>query len=227
MLAGLSRTQPLLQDAIMAETDKSSSEKKSGATATAAKNGQAKDAIGLLKADHRMVEGLFADFEKARTATQKARITVQIASELKVHAAVEEKLFYPALRAQAEDEADLDEAQVEHDTLKILIADLEAGDAEQPFFDAKVKVLQEYVQHHVKEEESPGGLFAQAKKAEIDLAALGEEIAQLKIRLQKDPDQIDITPVSISLEGDGAADRASGRNGWYGDPQGHSDAARR
>lgn len=212
----------------MAETGKySGNEKKKDAEMSSAANGKSKDAIALLKADHRKVESLFAEFEKARTPTQKTDIAAQIAGELKLHAAIEEKLFYPAIRPEIDEDAMLDEAQVEHDTLKILIADLESGGAGRPFFDAKVKVLQEYVQHHVGEEEASDGMFAQASKTGIDLAALGEEMAQLKARLQKNPGQIDARPVSIRLQGgDGIGERGNGRNGFHGDTRGHSDAAR-
>lgn len=193
--------------------DKSNGNEKKSSKATSAMSGQGKDATELLKQDHRTVEGLFADFEKARTRTQKTRLVEQITSELKVHAELEEKIFYPALRAETDDEAKLDEAQVEHDTLKILIADLESSDAEQPFFEAKVKVLKEYVTHHVEEEEASDGIMAQAKKADIDLKELGEEIAQLKAKLQKNPDQIKAQPVSIRQQSKGSAMRGPNGNG--------------
>lgn len=181
----------------MAETDKDNMNEKKTGSETSATGGKGKDAIELLKQDHRKVEGLFAELEKARTRGQKNRIIEQITTELKVHAELEERLFYPAVRPETDDDSKLDEAQVEHDTLKILIADLENSGPEQPFFDAKVTVLKEYVEHHVKEEEASDGVMAQAKKAGIDLAALGGEIEQLKMELQRDPGQIEARPVSI------------------------------
>src|ERR1051325_3853005 len=133
----------------------------------------AKDAIALLKADHRKVEDLFEKYETARS--KKAELAKHICLELTIHTIIEEELFYPACKGTVEDDA-LNEAQVEHDGAKVLIAELEEGSPDDDFYDAKVKVLSEEIKHHVKEEEKRGGIFSQMKESDIDLEALGEEI---------------------------------------------------
>lgn len=133
---------------------------------------RAMNAIELLKADHRAVEELFAKFEKARG--NKADIAQKICHELIAHTIIEEEIFYPALRGKIEDDL-LDEAYVEHDGAKMLIAEILAGAPSDDFYDAKVTVLSEEIKHHVKEEEKRGeGMFAQAREAGVDLDALGE-----------------------------------------------------
>ena len=142
------------------------------------------DAIALLKEDHRKVEELFAQFEKARGDGRKEKLAKQICLELTVHAQIEEEIFYPACEGRV-DEALLKESFVEHDGAKVLISEIEAGNGESDeFFDAKVKVLQEQIEHHVEEEEKRGeGLFAQARKADIDLDAVGQQLAARKAEL--------------------------------------------
>ena len=141
------------------------------------------DAIKLLTEDHRKVEDLFEQFEKASGDGRKEKIARQICTELKVHAMLEEEIFYPALRGKIEDD-DLDEAYVEHDGAKVLINDIEAGGPDAEFYDAKVKVLQEQIEHHVKEEEKQSGnIFQQARAADVDLEALGEQMAARKAEL--------------------------------------------
>jgi hemerythrin superfamily protein len=141
------------------------------------------DAIKLLTQDHREVEQLFEKFEKASGDEKKEQIARQICTELKVHTMIEEEIFYPALRGKIEDD-DLDEALVEHDGAKVLINQIEAGGAEADFFEAKVKVLQEEIEHHVKEEEKQSGnIFSQARKTDVDLEALGEQMAARKAEL--------------------------------------------
>lgn len=137
------------------------------------------DAIALLKADHRLVEELFEKFSKARGDRKKA-IADKICHELIVHTIVEEEIFYPALRGKVEEDL-LDESYVEHDGAKMLIAEILGSGPDQPFFEAKVSVLQEEIKHHVAEEERRGeGLFAQAREADVDLNALGAMIVQRK-----------------------------------------------
>ena len=141
------------------------------------------DALKLLAQDHREVEALFEKFEKAKGDEQKEKIARQICTELKIHAMIEEEIFYPALRGKIEDD-DLDEALVEHDGAKVLINEIEASGPEADFFEAKVKVLQEEIEHHVEEEEKPkSGLFAQAREADLDMKALGEQLAARKAEL--------------------------------------------
>lgn len=141
------------------------------------------DALALLKADHRKVEDLFEQFEKASGDSRKEKIAKEICTELKVHAMLEEEIFYPAIRGKIDDD-DLDEAYVEHDGAKVMINEIEAADAGADFYDAKVKVLQEEIEHHVEEEEKMhGNIFQQARAADVDLDALGEQMAARKAEL--------------------------------------------
>ena len=141
------------------------------------------DAVALLKADHRIVEELFEKFEKASGDGKKQAIAEQICMELTVHAKIEEDIFYPACEGKVEEDL-LKEAYVEHDGAKILIAEIEAGGPSDEFYDAKVKVLGEQIEHHVKEEEQRvEGIFAQARKAGVDMEALGLELATRKAEL--------------------------------------------
>ena len=142
------------------------------------------DAIALLKKDHRTVEELFAQFEKASGDGRKEKIARQICLELSVHAMIEEEIFYPACEGKIEDEDLLQEAYVEHDGAKVLISEILGGGPSDEFYDAKVKVLQEEIEHHVEEEEKRmEGLFAQARKAGLDMDLLGEELAARKAEL--------------------------------------------
>jgi hypothetical protein len=142
------------------------------------------NAVALLKADHRKVEELFESFEKARTGDRKKILVQQICTELMVHATIEEEIFYPACKGKIEDEDLLDEAYVEHDGAKVLIAELLQGSPSDEFYDAKVKVLSEMIKHHVKEEEMRSeGLFAEARDAGVDLEALGERLKTRKAQL--------------------------------------------
>lgn len=139
-------------------------------------------AIRLLKADHREVEGWFDEYEQLEADAEKLALFGKIALALKVHTRIEEEIFYPAERGEVEDDL-LDEAYVEHDGAKKLIAEIEAMQPADEFYDAKVKVLGEYIKHHVKEEEQPGGIFAQAKKGDEDLDAMGERLKARKEEL--------------------------------------------
>jgi hypothetical protein len=141
------------------------------------------DAISLLKADHRKVEELFEKYETARG--RKADIARQICLELTIHTMIEEEIFYPACREAGADSDIMDEANVEHDGAKTLIVELENGSPDDEFYDAKVKVLSEEIRHHVKEEEKRGGLFTEAHRVELDLDALGAQLAARKKELQQ------------------------------------------
>ena len=144
---------------------------------------KSQDAIALLKEDHRTVEKLFENFEAASGEGRKQKIAERICLELSVHAQIEEEIFYPACEGKVEDDL-LKEAYVEHDGAKVLIAQILGGGPGDEFYDAKVKVLSEEIEHHVKEEEKRmEGLFAQARKAELDMDALGEQLAARKIEL--------------------------------------------
>jgi len=146
-------------------------------------NTQFADAIALLKADHRKVEDLFEQYEKAAASSRKQSLAHEICTELKIHTSIEEEIFYPAFRGKIEDDT-LDEAYVEHDGAKVLINDIEAGSPEDDFYDAKVKVLSEEIKHHVHEEEMPSeGMFAQCRKTDVDLVALRDQMAARKEEL--------------------------------------------
>ena len=141
------------------------------------------DAIALLKADHRKVEGLFEKYEKTTESSARQKLCHQICTELKIHTSIEEEIFYPALRGKIEDDT-LDEAYVEHDGAKVLINDLESASPDADFYDAKVKVLSEEIKHHVGEEEMPKeGMFAQARATDVDLVAMRDRMMARKQEL--------------------------------------------
>ena len=142
-----------------------------------------RDAISLLKADHRQVKGWFSAFEKTRSESRKQDLANKICDALKVHTRIEEEIFYPAFLEHAQEEDIHHEAVVEHDGAKKLIAEIEAGGPTDEYFDAKVSVLSEMIKHHVKEEEQPGGMFAKARKSDMDLAELGKRLAARKREL--------------------------------------------
>ena len=142
-----------------------------------------KDAIALLKADHRQVADWFEDFEKSRSDAKKKDLATKICNALTVHTQIEEEIFYPAFIEATEDEDMHHEAVIEHDGAKKLIAQIEASGPEDDYYDAKVKVLSEMIKHHVKEEEQRGGMFAEAKDSDMDLVALGEALAARKQEL--------------------------------------------
>jgi len=157
--------------------------------ASKSKNGAKKaaplDAVALLKADHRLVEELFEKFEKATRKEQKKKLAQQICMELTIHTIIEEEVFYPACKGVVEEDL-LDEAYVEHDGAKMLIAEISQGSPDDKFFDAKVTVLSEEIKHHVKEEEKRSeGMFAQAKAAGLDMEELGELMMVRKRELQE------------------------------------------
>jgi len=143
------------------------------------------DAIALLKADHRKVEGLFTKFEKAKDSERKKALADEICMELRIHSTVEEDIFYAACREAGIDEDLMNEANVEHDSAKVLVTEIENTSPDDEFYDAKVKVLSEMIRHHVKEEEKkPGNMFGRARKADLDLAALGERMVDEKLALK-------------------------------------------
>ena len=141
----------------------------------------AKDAIALLKADHEAVSQLFAEFETSRSVSNKKALVAEICTALSVHAQIAEEIFYPAVKAALKDKLLVPEAMVEHAGVKDLIAQLQGVDPDGEMYDAKVKVLSEYVKHHVKEEQSE--MFPQAKAASLDMAELGAQMAARKAAL--------------------------------------------
>jgi hypothetical protein len=147
---------------------------------------KSQDAITFLKEDHRKVEDLFEQFEKAKGDGRKEKLALEICKELTIHTMLEEEIFYPAIDGKVEEDL-LKESFVEHDSAKVLIAEIEAGEPSDEFYDSKVKVLQEQIEHHVEEEEQPKkGLFAQAREADIDMKALGDQLARRKAQLQEE-----------------------------------------
>jgi len=153
------------------------------------------DGIALLKADHDKVEELFAQFEKATSTDRKQKLAHEICTELKIHTMIEEEIFYPAFVDKIEDDI-LSEAYVEHDGAKVLINDIEETSPEDEFYDAKVKVLSEEIEHHVKEEERPvDGMFAQCRKTDVDLVKLRDLMLARKEELKA---QGDLPPAELT-----------------------------
>ena len=162
--------------------------KKSSSSSRGSSSGGARDAIALLKADHKEVNGLFKEYEKMADAEADAEerqtLAEQICDMLTVHATIEEEIFYPAARESEVDSDLLDEAEVEHASAKDLIAQIKGMSPDDELYDAKVKVLGEYVNHHVQEEE--GEMFPKARRAKVDLAGLAEQLKQRKEQLMSE-----------------------------------------
>ena len=152
--------------------------------ATASKSHSAprfKDATAMLAADHKKVSGLFSDYEKARSPTRKKELVDQICQELTVHTQLEEEIFYPAVKQALKDSELVPEANVEHASVKDLIAQVEGVEPEGEMFDARIKVMSEFVKHHVKEEQNE--ILPKARQTSLDLVALGEQMAARKAEL--------------------------------------------
>ncbi len=163
------------------------------------------DAIALLKQDHRTVEELFAQFEKASGEGRKQKLAAQICLELSVHATIEEEIFYPACEGKVDEDL-LKEAYVEHDGAKVLINDIVAGDPSDEFYDAKVKVLSEEIEHHVEEEEMRGeGMFAQCRDTDVDLVALRDEMLARKQELAIQAEAGGLPPAETRVLNPGAS----------------------
>jgi hemerythrin superfamily protein len=139
------------------------------------------EATAMLRADHKRVSELFEQYEKTRSDTKKRDLVAKICTELTVHAEVEEEIFYPAVKAALKDKELVPEATVEHATLKDLISQVKDAAPDGEMFDAKIKVLSEYVKHHVKEEQNE--MFPKAKKTKLDMVALGGQMAARKAEL--------------------------------------------
>ena len=153
----------------------------------ASKAPRGKDAVALLMDDHRKVKKLFKDFEKLADGAKKSAIAQQICVELSVHTQVEEEIFYPAVREAIDDDDLMDEADVEHACAKSLIAELKTMKPGDDHYDAKVTVLGEYIDHHVKEEHEE--MFPKARKTKVDMAELGERMLRRKEELQASQDK--------------------------------------
>jgi hemerythrin superfamily protein len=141
----------------------------------------AAEATSMLRADHKRVSELFEQYQATRSSAKKKRLVAEICTELTVHAQVEEEIFYPAVKAALKDKVLVPEATVEHASLKALIAQVEGIEPDGEMFDAKIKVLSEFVKHHVKEEQ--GEMFPKAKTSKLDLKALGAQMAARKAEL--------------------------------------------
>jgi hemerythrin superfamily protein len=145
------------------------------------------DAISLLKADHRQVEELFGNFEKARNDDRKQSLATEICNALRVHAQIEEEIFYPAFIEATGEEDMHHEAIIEHDGAKKLIAEIESSSPGDDYFDARVTVLAEMIRHHVREEEKRDGIMGKARSSGMDLAELGQRLAERKQQLESEP----------------------------------------
>ena len=146
------------------------------------------DALRMLKDDHDKVKGLFEKFESARRDDKKkGEIAQTICQELTVHTQLEEEIFYPAVREAIDDEDVMNEAVVEHGSAKDLIAEIEKMSPDENMFDAKVKVLGEFVNHHIREEQNE--MFPQVRKTDLDLNALGDQMRSRKQQLTGDEDK--------------------------------------
>ena len=145
--------------------------------------GARQDAIALLKADHRQVEEWFEQFEKSRLESKKSELAQKICQALTVHTMIEEEIFYPAFYEATQEKSIHHEAEVEHDGAKKLIAKIKSSGPEDEYFDARVTVLSEMIKHHVREEEKRDGMFAKARESDMDLKALGEQLAARKAQL--------------------------------------------
>jgi hemerythrin-like domain-containing protein len=149
------------------------------------KRSKSQDAVALLREDHKNVLDLFKQFQKLTEQdggeADKAELARQICEELKVHTTIEEEIFYPAVRAAIDEALLMDEATVEHESAKTLIGEIEDMQPGDELYDAKITVLGEYIKHHVDEEQKE--MFPKAKKAKVDLAALGEQLLARKQEL--------------------------------------------
>lgn len=143
----------------------------------------AMDAISLLKADHEKVSGLFEKFERSRTTARKRELVAQICTELTVHTQIEEEIFYPKVKKALKDDELVPEANVEHASIRDLIAQVQGVEPGGEDYQAKLKVMSEYVKHHVKEEEKE--MFPKVRKTKLDMKALGEEMAVRKKELMQ------------------------------------------
>lgn len=232
-------------------------DRNAGATAGHGSTVASAGAIDLLKRDHRKVEGLFERFDASEDEGEKERLVEQICEALILHMRLEEDIFYPACRKAGVRHDTMDEAQVEHDGAKTFLNDLLGSRSSAPFWEAKVSVLEEMIEHHVAEEEKPGdGTFAQATACGIDDEALGQRLVGRKEELQgRAAGKRPIRAVSFNQEDEdmpryGYAERdergrftsddereygrgygrhgngGRGHGGWFGDSEGHSEAAR-
>ena len=174
-----------------------------------AKTSVGPDAIALLRADHKRVADLYEEYEHTRSGSKKKAIVAKICLELSVHAQVEEEIFYPAVKAALKDKEMVPEAQVEHATLKELIAQVKDKEPEGELFDAKIKVMSEYTKHHVKEEHTE--MFPKARKTKLDMNELGARISARQGRTDGQP-VADGSAARARLAGNGGRIELPGRS---------------
>ena len=155
-------------------------------------------------ADHKEVKGWFSEFEKSPSEARKQELAQKICMALKAHTTIEEEIFYPAFLETTGDKDIHHEAEVEHDGAKKLIDEIESAGPGDDYFDARVNVLSEMINHHVNEEEKRGGMFAKARSSGMDLDSLGEQLKQRKAEIMQDEE--------TSASGDRGGN-ASGRRG--------------
>ena len=162
-------------------------------TTTATRTTRAQTALDLLKADHAEAKKLFRQFEKFKKEEDQdgmQQVAQSVCTALSVHAQIEEEIFYPALREAGDADDALDEADVEHSHLKELVEQISSSGPGDEHFEARVKVLSEYVEHHVQEEEST--IFSKARKADFDLVALGQQLEARKAELKGEEPPVDV-----------------------------------
>lgn len=150
---------------------------------TASSTSAGQDVTKILKADHKLVTNLFTEFENSRSSSKKRELVEEICKELTIHAQLEEEIFYPAVLQATKDRELVPEALVEHNSLKGLIDSLKGVEPDGELYEATVKVLSEYVKHHVKEEE--GEMFTLAKNSKLNLEELGAVLEQRKLELME------------------------------------------
>jgi hemerythrin superfamily protein len=197
---------------VMAKSKSKSKAKKSKAKkSTRGGTHSRTDAVTMLKADHRQVETWFEQFEKTRSDERKQELAANICKALTVHMQIEEQLFYPAFLEATDDKDMHHEAEIEHDGAKKLIEQIEASGPDDEYYDSKVKVLSEMIKHHVKEEEQPGGMFAEARDSNMDLEELGRQMEARKAELMGEDASEDDAPPPSSRER-GQANRMQTRN---------------
>ena len=149
------------------------------------------DILQMLMAEHREVKAMFQQYQKLADAAadgdERMLLASQICVALALHTQIEEEILYPAARdTLTQDEDMVDEAYVEHAGAKNLIAQIKTMTSDQPLYDAKVKVLGEYIDHHVREEESE--FFPKLRKTGLDLEAMGERMVERKKSLMAQPE---------------------------------------
>jgi hypothetical protein len=181
------------------------------ATKKQAKRGAGMDAVALLKKDHDDVNAMFEEFESA-DEDRKFELAAEICQALTVHATIEEEIFYPQVREAIDAEDLMLEAEVEHDSAKYLIERIQEGEIDEVQLSAMIKVLKEYVNHHVEEEQRQ--MFPRAKRSELDLQAIGAELLERKTELEGELATAldDADDSSEGLDGDDDEDSGSGRS---------------